>query len=488
MLTEQAQEWLKRRGVDPDIALALGVVSQQSGGGRQELEFPRIRGTEVLGRHYRRIDLDKSAENVFRQEAGSEKMCFNENALSDDRFLGQAPVLTEGEMDTLASVTAGYDRVASVPDGAPGHEVDIEADSSKWSYVPDLIDLLKNETKIILAFDDDQPGKYLRTYIAARLGKARCYFVKYPPGCKDLNDVLRRLGREAVIRCIQQAKPIRVPGVVKARDLPDVPPDVVFKTGISEDVDRCLSIVMGQLSVWTGIPGHGKSTLLDAVSIEMSRIHGIISAVASFEAEVRPHLRPAIASYTSGVPAADLSPAQWAAADSFIDDHYVFIQEDEDDYDPMTLEWLLERMEVCAIRHGARFFIIDPWASLEHARHPTESEHDYTGRALNTLKRFAKRFECHVAIVAHPTKSVMRDGKARPPTGYDISGSSHWFNLPHLGMTVYRDRDEGENCTKLIPWKIKRQPEMGVQKPAMLTISPETGTYLDWYASGGIAA
>jgi hypothetical protein len=44
--------------------------------------------------------------------------------------------------------------------------------------------------------------------------------------------------------------------------------------------------------------------------------------------------------------------------------------------------------------------------------------------------RFARLYDVAVIVVAHPTKEVGRDGKARPPTLYDIEGSA-------LGGTPY---------------------------------------------------
>lgn len=485
MLSEAGKTWLKNRGIDPDLALGLGVVSRQSRGGREELEFPRIRGAEVLGRHYRRIDVDKGDENPFRQEAGSEKMCFNENALTDDRWTGPA-VLTEGEMDTLAAVQAGWDAAASVPDGAPGKAVEPDSDSEKWSYVPRLLEILGDRREVILAFDADTPGYHLRTYLQHRLGAARCLFVTYPPGCKDLNDVLRRLGREAVIRCLKAAKPVKVPGVVKFADMPPPAPETIYRAGLSEDFDKAIGIGLGHLSVWTGIPSHGKSLWMKAIGVELAKRYGIVSAFASFEESIPLHFRPAVASYLSSVPRADLSAKDYAGCDAFLDKHMVFIVEDDDDREPMTLEWLTDKMAVCAIRHGAKFFVIDPWNKIEHDYAPSEGEHRYTGRALTLLKRFARKFNVHVAVVAHPNKSVATGDKLRAPGGYDLSGSSNFFNMTDLGVTVYRDREVGNTCSKIIPWKIKRQPEMGVMIPAVLHVDQKTGRVEDWYEHGGV--
>ena len=82
--------------------------------------------------------------------------------------------------------------------------------------------------------------------------------------------------------------------------------------------------------------------------------------------------------------------------------------------------------------------MIDPWNEVEHARRRDESVTDYIGRGIRALKRFARLYDVVVIVIAHPTKDVGRDGKARPPTLYDIEGSAHWFNKCDHGIVVDR--------------------------------------------------
>jgi len=67
---------------------------------------------------------------------------------------------------------------------------------------------------------------------------------------------------------------------------------------------------------------------------------------------------------------------------------------------------------------------------------PTE----YTGQAIRDLKRFARWFNVHLCVAAHPAK-LQRDRKSGEypvPTLYDISDSAHWYNKPDLGVVVHR--------------------------------------------------
>ena len=95
-------------------------------------------------------------------------------------------------------------------------------------------------------------------------------------------------------------------------------------------------------------------------------------------------------------------------------------------------------METAVVRHGCRVFVIDPWNELYHDR-GGETETDYTNRSIRDLKRFARAFQIHLIVVAHP-KMLQRgsDGLYGMPSLYDISGSSAWANKPDLGIIVHR--------------------------------------------------
>ena len=64
---------------------------------------------------------------------------------------------------------------------------------------PRLLPKINCFEKIILAVDSDGPGVNLMNDLAMRLGKVRCKWVRYPQGCKDLNDALMKYGERGVV-------------------------------------------------------------------------------------------------------------------------------------------------------------------------------------------------------------------------------------------------------------------------------------------------
>ncbi|CAD6258672.1 unnamed protein product [Miscanthus lutarioriparius] len=75
----------------------------------------------------------------------------------------------------------------------------------------DLVVVLSLQaSRIILATDDDHPGQALAEELARRLGKERCWRVKWPKKndtdtCKDANEVLMFLGPQALRKVIEDA-------------------------------------------------------------------------------------------------------------------------------------------------------------------------------------------------------------------------------------------------------------------------------------------
>lgn len=474
MLTESAKEWLKSRSISEEVAQRCGLASEPRGTG-EWVVFPVISDGQRVNAKYRRID-----QKAFQQDKGGQKRVWNGDAITEPEYSGPV-IITEGEMDALAAIEAGFERAVSVPDGAPAEEVG-DRDSAKYSYVSHLLDLLRGVDHVIIAADGDGPGRNLLADLAPRLGKARCKYLVYPKGCKDLNDALMKYGVQGVQKTIERARFVKVSGLCKLEDLPPPRDLTIWRAGLTDKFDEHVAICPQHFSVWTGIPGHGKSALLKAVCVELAQKYGLHINVASFEDDIAGDYRRDIARYLHGIHSSHLSAVQWRIADEFLNAFFTFINPDWDE--APTVDWLLERMEAAVIRHGAKVFVIDPWTELEHVFHDM-NETQYTSSAIAAFRRFARRFDVHVAMVAHPTKlAPNKDGSLPIPNGYSVAGSAHWANKPELGVTVHRSSDdEGHEYTLARVWKSKRQDIMGPTGDTKMKFDPDTGRYapfVDW--------
>ncbi|KAJ8450704.1 hypothetical protein Cgig2_021176 [Carnegiea gigantea] len=120
----------------------------------------------------------RDAVKRFWQEVDTEKIFYG----LDDVKNATDIIIVEGEIDKLAMEEAGFRNCVSVPDGAPPKI------SRKDVPAPD------QASRIILATDGDPPGQALAEELARRLGRERCWRVKWPKkneveSFKDANEV-----------------------------------------------------------------------------------------------------------------------------------------------------------------------------------------------------------------------------------------------------------------------------------------------------------
>lgn len=435
---------LAKRGISEELAvkLQLETLRSKKPGGGEALTIPYLRQGKVVNRKYRTFGKDKK----FWQDTGGLQCFYNEDALRDDTLLAQPLVITEGEPDTWAALESGVLRAVSVPGGAPKEP--LPEDTTKYKFIDEVRHLLSLDRvkEIVLACDSDQAGQNLVADLSVRLGRFRCKVVTYPlkpdnwpegRPFKDLNDVLMAYGKEGVRQTIQRAKWMNVPGVYRMSELPALPPSEIYELNMG-GLDFHYKLRMRDFSVFTGIPSSGKSTFVNDMVCRVVDTYGLHATWASFEQEPQSDHRRNLRTWKMGKPTDHADEDELHEADKWIDDRFSFLVPSEND--DVNLDWLLDKLEVAVIQFGSRIVIIDPWNELDHQRRRDESLTEYVGRAIKALKRFAKKMNVHLIIVAHPTKMRRdEDGNYLVPTLYDISDSANWYNKADLGVVVHRD-------------------------------------------------
>jgi twinkle protein len=424
MLSDEHQQWLEERGFDLEVATRYGIFTDRQSQGGRVLAIPYRRDGKVINHKYR------GPGKKLWQDAGAPRSFWNEDALRDSTLTSEPLVICEGELDGLAAIQAGFLRTISVVDGA----------NSNLDFVGEIWPLLKDVPHVILAGDGDEPGRKLNAELARRFGAARCAWVAYPEGAKDLNDVLRLKGAATVAEITRGAKPYPIKGLYKLSDYPDIPVPATFETDWP-CLKSHLLLWRGEFVVITGVPSHGKSRFALELLGSMARLHGHRAVIASFEMRISPYVRDILREHYCEVETRNMTLAQKREADAWIEAMFSFIDQDpREETEEATLEWLIDRAGDAVVRHGVDWFLLDPWNQIEHKRRRGESEADYQGRAIVALKRFARSYDCGVVVAAHPTKEVkLPNGEIRQPTLYDVSGSAHWYNAADHGLVVCGD-------------------------------------------------
>lgn len=479
---------LTARGLDVELLDHLGWdgLSHKGPDGIEDaLVIPFKRDGQIVRRKYRTF----GAAKRFWQDKSAVRCAWNEDCLRDDSLLAQPLLILEGEIDAATAIQCGFARAISVPDGAPPANPDRQdadlSEGSKYQWVFDAQPLLTVERvpEIIIGADGDANGAQLLHDLASLLGKYRCKYLTYPRAkdpkargrerLKDLNEVLEDYGPKGVVETIGRASYVKVAGVYQMSDFPPKPTRRVYDIGFDAYGEH-YRLRLGDFVVVTGTPGSGKSTLVQDIVCRVVERHGLKAAWGSFEQDPQEDHRRNFWRWFNRERSFTLSPAQKDAADAWIDRHHVFIVPDEDG--DCTLDWLIEKIETAVLRHRVQIVVIDPWNELEHARAPGESQTEYVGRAIKTLKKLAARLQFHLIVVAHPTKMQREKGSSAYPeiTLYDISDSAHWYNKADLGIIVHR---MGLDDTKVKTAKSRYHDVIGVPGSVIMQFCKDDGHF-----------
>ena len=424
MIAEPHKQWLSARGIPSDLADRLGLTTVQRDGANW-LAIPYRLDGELVNRKYR-----LTSKKDHRMDKGGKLCLWNSQVISG---VGEV-IITEGEFDAMAVMVAGFERVVSVPNGTSASESSDPFTGNAYAYIWEHEEALKGIESFVLATDADAPGRALAKGLAAILGPERCKFVSYPDGCKDMNEVLVEYGPQEVVRLIAGAKPIPIAGLYNFSDFPDAERVDGMNTGIAA-LDPLMQIVLGSFTVFSGYSNMGKSTVMNTV-IANCLDRDVPVCVASFETAPKPILQDSIARALLGCSFEDF-PRHLRRQEAYaqIEKRLKVISNSLDEDTDIDLETYLDLARAAVIRHGCKLIILDPWNEIEHKRNRDESETDYIGRAIRHLKRFAKRYNVALWVVAHPTKPQGKDG---PPGLYDIAGSANWANKADYGLIYHR--------------------------------------------------
>ena len=154
------KQWFANRGIPAEVAESEGISKvcrkmPQTEKVEKCIVFPyRVNG-QLVNRKYR------DGAKHFMLEANAQLVPYRIDHIKDTPEC----IITEGEMDALSFVVAGYDNVISVPNGA----------QKNLTYLDDFIEShFENKTRIYIASDTDAKGLELRNELVRRFGEEKC--------------------------------------------------------------------------------------------------------------------------------------------------------------------------------------------------------------------------------------------------------------------------------------------------------------------------
>ncbi|XP_057537802.1 twinkle homolog protein, chloroplastic/mitochondrial-like isoform X1 [Amaranthus tricolor] len=483
--------YFAERMITPET-LRRNNVMKKSDGYQMVIAFTYWRSGVLVNCKYRDV------KKKFWQETDTERIFYG----LDDILHASDIIIVEGEMDKLAMEEAGFRNCVSVPDGAPSRVSDKDVPSpdqdTKYQYLWNCKQYFDKASRIILATDADAPGQALSEELARRLGRERCWRVKWPKknayeDLKDANEVLMYLGPEKLKETVENAEPYPISGLFTFRDYFNEI-DAYYDRALGDELgvstgwrslDEYYNVVPGELTVVTGVPNSGKSEWIDALLCNLNESVGWKFALCSMENKVREHARKLLEKHIKkpffNVRYAEslerMSREDLEHGKKWLDDTFHLIRCENDSLP--NIKWVLDLAKAAVLRHGVRGLVIDPYNELDHQRLPSMTETEYVSQILTMIKRFAQHHSCHVWFVAHPRQLHNWVGGA--PNLYDISGSAHFINKCDNGIVVHRNRDPEAGPMDLVQICVRkvRNKVAGTIGDASLSYNRITGEYTD---------
>ena len=366
-LDENMRQWFVGRGIPVEVAEAEGIVKvcrrmPQTGKVEKCIVFPYTLNGQLINRKYR------DGAKHFMLEANAQLLPYRLDHIRDTLEC----IITEGEMDALSFIVAGYDNVVSVPNGAQKNLTNLD----------DFIEShFENKGRIYIAADADAKGLELRNELVRRFGEEKCRIVTYGEGCKDANELLLQQGAEALRRAIHEAKEVPLKGVFTADDVKEELLGL-FEKGLQKgatldmgDLDDLLSLEVGRLMIVTGIPGDGKSEFLDEMAVRFSLKYDWRCAWFSPENFPVTLHHPKLIEKLIGkrFKKGLMNPLELDAAIGYLSQNFFDILPEEG----YRVDTILEKAETLVRRKGSRVVILDPYNCLEHQIPSGQSETQY---------------------------------------------------------------------------------------------------------------
>lgn len=434
--------WFESRGISNNTLLRFKITESnefmpQYDSNANCICFNYFRNDELVNIKFR------DAKKAFKLSKDAELILYNIDAISDT----DTCVIVEGEIDCLSLHEAGVFNSVSVPNGA-------SKGSQKLEYVDNCWESFTDKKKVVIAVDNDEAGNSLKEELARRIGKAKCYTVTYPDGCKDANEVLMKYGKEAVAQMIESATEWPLEGIVSMDDMYSELQDIYlngYPKGASArlgDFDKLLTFAPGQLTIITGMPGSGKDEFSNWIMTSLAKYEQWTWAVCGFEEPPVFHTSKLMEKFTNKSfdfrknPNHRMSPQEFEYSAAMVDQYFHFINMDEVQ---ANFDAILSKAQELVIKKGIKGLIINPWNCMDHKIPFGYNETQYVSEVLTKLIGFLKLNGVHCFLMAHPTKLAKdkKTGKYEVPTLYSISGSAHFFNKTHNGISVYRDFETG---------------------------------------------
>lgn len=441
-------EYWGKRGISKNVIDYLDIREDSHGNGVFNFYDTNDVLTMVKYRPARTIEKHSGQPKTWCQkDADTSAILFNMNRVNTSKPL----LITEGETDCASAIEAGYINTVSVPLGA-GNLHWIE---ENWEW-------LNSFDSIIIWSDNDEAGIKMRKECIYRLGTWRTKYISTPEfyekengkkvPLKDINDCLQVGGKTFVMDLISSAKDVPVKSVVDYSEIEELDISQMdgVKTGIKPLDDELLKIFYGTLTVLSGRPGSGKTSIIDQT---IARTIDDGNPVFLFSKEMPERMsanwfNTIIAGRRNMVERTSRDNRKYyivpQATQKKMQAHYskkLFIYRDDE---PNDVDSVLRSAEECVRKFGCKLIVLDNLMMIDLNCSESDKNTAQTN-LINALIKFAAKFNVAVVLIAHPRKTQDTNSDIEM---YDISGTSNIINLAMRSIGLRRVSKKEKNDPK----------------------------------------
>jgi twinkle protein len=389
----------------------------------KNIVFPYYRDDQLIQVKYLGLERENGKKKIWA-EKNCEPCLFGWQTIPND---STTLTICEGEIDAMSLYQFGFPAL-SVPFGA--------GTGQKNDWIETEWENLAPYNEIYLCFDKDETGKKAVFEIAERLGRHRCRIVDLP--CKDANECLQKeVTCEEISVCFQNARTLDPEELKWANTFVDKVISVFFppegtKLGINPPWKKAQDKIIfrpSELSIWSGINGHGKSQLLGQIILS-SMEQGSKVCIASLELKPE-RLLFRLTRQAGGM--ANLSMEYIKQIHEWYNQKLLIF----DLLGTAKSARLLELFLYARQRYGVDTFVIDSLLKLDIAEDDYKSQKAF----IEKICDFKNEFNCHVHIVVHPRKGA---DESQAPGKMDYKGSGAISDLADNCFSIWRNKAKEE--------------------------------------------
>lgn len=431
-------EYLGRRGISKNVIDYLDIREDLRG--NVVFNFYDTNDVLTMVKYRPSRTVDKKAGEIkawCQKDADTSPLLFNMNRVNTSKPL----LICEGEIDAASIIEAGYLNTVSVPLGA-----------GNMHWIEENWDWLNEFESIIVWADNDEAGIKMRKECIYRLGTWRTKYIETPDffikedgkriPLKDANDCLQIGGKEFILNLIADAQDVPVRGVIDYSEIEELDLSQMdgVTTGIKPLDEELLKLFYGTLTVLSGRPGSGKTSIIDQT---IARTIDNGNPVFLFSKEMPERMS---ANWFNTIIAGRRNLEEKSTRDGRkyyvvpyetqkkMQKHYsnkLLIYRDDE---PNDIDSVMKVAEECVRKYACKLIVLDNLMMLDLQCSESDKNTAQTN-LINRLIKFASKFNVAVVLIAHPRKTQDTNSDIEM---YDISGSSNIINLAMRSIGLRR--------------------------------------------------